>query len=852
MYAQFHTFLEDISDPVYLMSPDGAIRYINSSARGVLGIEADAMSENLLLSDCHPQWAAAMIRKEAIPAAIANGRWRGESALLTREGMELPVFQTISIQQAQQGDIAHLTSVFKADTGAHFDSVRRIDRLTQLETLIRLSKDVLQETRREGVIQRVVAAACELTHGNICLFARVSESGEVCVEAASEGCTPDSALALEIRRLVAQPTFADDLHMRKSFRLVAAEFSYYTGAQPTPGTAPPAKLKHLVCARLLESSNADARMILVGNSDNVAFTPEDEAMLLQMAAFTELGLNHIQARQEAGRRSREMELIFANLKEAVMVCSANGTPIMANSACVASLGFDPSGYTCRDLSGRMNLVYPDGSRVPPGAMPFARAIDGESVNDERYYGYDKDGGSVVYVMSATPFYKGSEVAGAVTVWRDETDLEKLTEKLITEQSALRTIIKSAPEGIVVVDKDCRITMANPTATRLYGRPVPLNQPLSAQEDLEILHPDGTPYEPWDLPLSRSVFFGEVWFDQEIALAQPDGGMRYLLVNTTPIKNKEGEIIGGVGVMHDITQRRSEKMQLQQDKDLLERRVAERTVELEALIETLKTEIEERKRVEQQLRESRQELRMMSRRTLEALEADKQTVAKELHDSIGASLAAIKFSLEDRLSTMQSVPREDTVSLEKIVSYLMYTIKETKRISASLRPTTLDDLGLMATIDWFCREFSTFYKQIRVTQEVAINESDLSDAMKIVIYRILQESMNNSAKHANPSQIHFSMNRRDGGVRMTIKDDGCGFEPDSRLFNSDPLSGHGIQGMRERAEICGGRFDIESGEGEGTRITLDLPFYEDRCQETGVRRQKTEGQRAEGRGQKTSH
>ena len=818
MYAQFHNFLEDISDPVYLMRPDGAIQYINSSARGVLGIEADAISADLLLSDFHPQWAAAMIRKEAIPSAIANGRWRGESALLTREGMELPVFQTISAEQARQGDIVHLTSVFKADTGLHFDKVRRIDRLTQLETLIRLSKDVLQETRREGIIQRVVAAACELTHGNICLFARVSEVGALCFEAASEGCTPECALALEIRRLVAQPAFAADIFRRKSFRLVAAEFSHYTGGQTTAD-----QLKHLVCARIPENLNAEAGVILVGNSDDVAFTPEDEAMLLQMAAFTELGLNHIQARQEAGRRSREMELIFANLKEAVMVCSANGTPIMANSACVASLGFDPSGCTCRDLSCRMNLVYPDGSRVAPEAMPFARALCGESVSDERYYGYDKEGGSVVYVMSATPLYKGSEVAGAVTVWRDETDLEKLTEKLIAEQSALRTIIKSAPEGIVVVDKDCRISMANPTAVRLYGRPVPLNQPLSAQGDLEILHPDGTPYDPWDLPLSRSVFFGEVWFDQEIALARPDGGMRYLLVNTTPIKNKEGEIIGGVGVMHDITQRRSEKMQLQQDKDHLERRVAERTVELESLVETLKTEIEERKRVEQQLRESRQELRMMSRRTLEALEADKQAVAKELHDSIGASLAAIKFSLEDRLSTMKSVPREDTVSLEKIVSYLMYTIKETKRISASLRPTTLDDLGLMATIDWFCREFSTFYKQIRVIQDVAIDESDLSDAMKIVIYRILQESMNNSAKHANPSQIHFRMNRRDGGIRMTIKDDGCGFEPNSRLFASDPLSGHGIQGMRERAEICGGRFEIESSQGGGTRITLDLPF-----------------------------
>jgi PAS domain S-box-containing protein len=456
-------------------------------------------------------------------------------------------------------------------------------------------------------------------------------------------------------------------------------------------------------------------------------------------------------------------------------------------------------------------------------MPFVRALRGEAVWDERYYGYDADGGAVVYVISSTPLYREDAVVGAVTVWRDETDLEKLTEQLIAEQSALQTIIRSAPEGIVVVDKECRITMANPTAVRLYGRSIPYGRSVSSHRELELLYPDGTPYEPMDLPLSRSVFFGEVLIDQEIAIARPEGGYRYLLVNTTPIKNQDSHIIGAVGVLHDITQRRSEKMQLQQDKNLLEKRVIERTAELETMVETLRGEIEERKRVEQQLRDSRRELREMSRRTLEALEADKQAVAKELHDSIGASLAAIKFSLEERVSAMQSMPREDAVSLEKIVNYLVYTIKETKRISAALRPTTLDDLGLMATIDWFCRDFGTFYNKIRVTQEVAIDESDLSDAMKIVIYRILQESMNNAAKHGNPGHIHFSLTRQDSAVRMVVKDDGCGFEPHSRLFASDPLSGHGIQGMRERAEICGGRFEIESSQGDGTQITLEIPM-----------------------------
>jgi len=824
MYEQFNNLLEDISDPIYLMDPEGAIQYLNEAARGVLGFEGISNPLSYRLSDCHPKWAEEMIREEAIPSAIANGRWRGESALLTQDGMELPVFQTINLQRTSLGGIAHLSSVFKADTGDYFEKARKLDRLTQLETLINLSKDVMEESRRSALIQRLVAAACALTKGNVCLFCNISPTGQAVIDSTSDFSDANKILMADIQRLLDAPKFLADLLQRKSLRLVSPEFSYYSeqfsGLSEEDGYT---RLRHLVCARLAKPAGEGAGMIMVGNADNVAFTPEDEAMLIHLAAFTELALRHINSNKEARRRSREMELIFTNLKEAVMVCDASGSPVMGNPACVAFLGFDPVGTSCRNIARQMRLQLPDGTRIFSEEMPYARALRGESVLDERYYGYDDNDNPLVYVISSTPLYREDEIVGAVTVWRDETDLERLTEQLISEQSALQTIIRSAPEGIVVVDKDCRITMANPTAIRLYGRDVPYGQPLAAQADLSLMQPDGTPFDPMDLPLSRSVFNGEELYDQEIAISLADGRMRYLLVNTTPIKNQADEIIGGVGVFHDITQRRSEKMQLQQDKNVLEKRVAERTAELEHLVETLRAEIGERKRVEQKLRESQQELRLMSRRTLEALEADKQAVAKELHDSIGASLAAIKFSLEDRLSAMQSVPDVDTISLEKIVSYLMYTIKETKRISAELRPTTLDDLGLLATIDWFCREFSTFYKNIKLTNEITLLESDLSDAMKIVIYRILQESFNNAAKHAQASNIHFTLARYNGGVRMIVKDDGCGFEPRSPLFVEDPLTGHGIDGMRERAELCGGQLEIDSRKGKGTRITVNLPF-----------------------------
>src|SRR6056297_2916385 len=824
MYAQFNNFLEDISDPVYLMDPEGAIYYLNDAARGVMGLGREEKSTGFTLSDCHPKQVEEMIREEAIPFAIENGRWRGKSVLMTRHGMELPVRQIINVQRTSLGGIAHLSSIFKADIDEYFGKARQIDRLTQLETLIRLSKHVLEENKRREVIHRVVSAACELAKGNICVFCNIYPNGEVSIESTSDEGAIDAGLMADVRNLLSAPQFVEVLSRRKSLCLASDDFSGYIERSPgSSGSARLNRLRYLICARLIEAPGQVPAAIRIGNSDNVAFTSEDEAMLIHLTAFTELALRHIAAHREARRQSREMELIFTNLKEAVMVCGADGSPIMANPACIGSLGFDPKGGSCRDIARQMRLQHPDGFRVFADEMPYARALRGETVLDERYYGYDDNDNPLVFVVSSTPLYRGDEVIGAVTVWRDETDLERLTEQLIADQSALQTIIQSAPEGIVVVDKECRITMANPTAVQLYGREVPYGQSFVSHSGLKFIYPDGVPYDPRDLPLSRSVFNGEVLIDQELALSLPNGNIRYLSVNTTPIKNQTDEIIGGVGVFHDVTQRRSEKIRLQQDRDQLERRVAERTVELEKLVETLNTEIEERKRVEQKLRKSQEEILVMSRRTLEAIEADKQTVAKELHDSIGASLAAIKFSLEEQLSAMKPQPNVETESLEKIVSYLMYTIKETKRISAALRPTTLDNLGLLATIDWFSREFEGVYKEIRVTHDISLQESELSDAMKIVIYRILQESMNNAAKHADASNIHFILAKHNRGVQMTVKDDGCGFEPQSELFAADPLSGHGIEGMRERAELCGGRFEIDSSRGQGTKITVTLPF-----------------------------
>jgi PAS domain S-box-containing protein len=244
--------------------------------------------------------------------------------------------------------------------------------------------------------------------------------------------------------------------------------------------------------------------------------------------------------------------------------------------------------------------------------------------------------------------------------------------------------------------------------------------------------------------------------------------------------------------------------------------------LDHTVNALEAEASERREVEKELAMSRRQLRLLIQKTLELLESDRQMIAKELHDSIGASLAAIKFSLEGWMETYGEQLPSTEIPFDRIIRHIMETIKETKRISANLRPTTLDDLGLLATAQWFCRNLSGLYQGIQISPRFDVSEVDIPEALKIVLYRVMQEALSNAAKHGQARHIQVSLVLVDGYLELTISDDGCGFDQEMVLNSEDTLSGYGINSMRERVEICDGHFHIQTRIGEGTRIKASLP------------------------------
>lgn len=243
----------------------------------------------------------------------------------------------------------------------------------------------------------------------------------------------------------------------------------------------------------------------------------------------------------------------------------------------------------------------------------------------------------------------------------------------------------------------------------------------------------------------------------------------------------------------------------------------------ATICALKAQIAERRAIEKKLVQSQEKLKNLSRYAMDTLENDRRKMAKELHDGIGASLSAIKFIVEEHQARIEKGQTDSPPSLTPIITHLTKTIKETKAISVRLHPSTLDDLGLRATLSWYCRELASCRKGIGIEHHIEVDEEAIPEIYKIVIYRIVQEAMNNAAEHARPSVIRSTIDVDNDQLRLIVQDDGVGFDPEKVFASNDPMTGFGLRSMRDRTEISGGIFAIDSQAGSGTKVKVLLPL-----------------------------
>ena len=255
-------------------------------------------------------------------------------------------------------------------------------------------------------------------------------------------------------------------------------------------------------------------------------------------------------------------------------------------------------------------------------------------------------------------------------------------------------------------------------------------------------------------------------------------------------------------------------------DALEEQVQNRTSALTKANVALGLEMSEREDVEKALRNSERELRLLSSQLMIAEEKERQRIARELHDSIGQTLSAIKFSMENTIKKLKDAPTDrDVRTLEAIIPITQGAIEEVRNIVMALRPSILDDLGVLATIAWACREFEATYGTIRVEKEIAIAETDVPEPLKMVVFRVLQEALNNVAKHSRADKVAIHLTKIQNRTELSISDNGRGMDINEALSLRGSQGGFGLISMRERVELSGASFDLSSEAGEGTMIRV---------------------------------
>jgi PAS domain S-box-containing protein len=363
--------------------------------------------------------------------------------------------------------------------------------------------------------------------------------------------------------------------------------------------------------------------------------------------------------------------------------------------------------------------------------------------------------------------------------REEINERRRTETALrASREEYRQLVELMNDGLAVLDIAGSITYANERIAKMLGY---AREEIVGRLALEFVDPSC--HETWDRQM-RGREHGQM-DTYQLTLKARNGQRVWVHISPSLLYDLSGKHIGSFAVLTDIS---------------------------------------DRVRTEQALKASEHELRLLSSQVLTMQETERQRIASELHDGLGQTLSAIKFSLENTLTQVRQQPSEKGLAqFESLIPRIQGAVEEVRRISMDLRPSLLDDIGILATLSWFCRELQEDYAGITVTLQAKIREEDIIKPLKLIIFRIVQEALNNVVKHARTDSVSIQLSQTKLKTKLEIIDHGVGFDPaEVATKRSRRKGGAGLLSMRERAEYSGGRFRVTSGKGKGTQILIVWP------------------------------
>jgi PAS domain S-box-containing protein len=321
--------------------------------------------------------------------------------------------------------------------------------------------------------------------------------------------------------------------------------------------------------------------------------------------------------------------------------------------------------------------------------------------------------------------------------------------------------------------------------------------------IKYVHPEDLPtvQERW----AQSLGDGSAFEVEERFRRGSDGSYRWHIARALPVRDADYHIVTWVGTCVDIDDQKQAQALLNSSRARLETAVMLRTREL--------------LQANAALRASEEKLRNLSAHLQSAREAERTSIAREIHDELGASLTAVKMDVSRYIRTFDGMPPASRDLLAGVAALVDSSIQTVRRIATRLRPSILDHLGLWPALEWQLEEFENRYS-VQCSVEFDAMPSGLDKDAQTAIFRIVQEALTNVARHARASRAHLHVSGTADQVHIEISDNGVGIPVDKL---SDPAS-CGIQGMHERAEAFGGHIQVDSSARTGTRLRISFPLH----------------------------
>jgi len=381
-------------------------------------------------------------------------------------------------------------------------------------------------------------------------------------------------------------------------------------------------------------------------------------------------------------------------------------------------------------------------------------------------------GEVIYDTNEQPV----KVIGTV---QDITKRKNANEALRKSEELYRSILNASPDDITVTDLTGKILLASPVAYKIFG--FEREDQVIGHSAMENLIPEDQQRAMNDIQLIAS---GKIVGPQIYKCFHTNGSIVEAEVSFEFIRDSNGTPYGFVFIIRDISERR---------------------------------------KVEETLRNSQKELKRFASHLQNVREEERVLLAREIHDDLGQILIAIKIDLgllkQNVMRNLQTDNKLDTVSkFDDLYKMVDNTLKSARRIMTNLRPEVLDLLGLVDTVKQHLIGFNERYKIISTFQNNT-SAVELTVEQSVALFRIIQEALNNVAKHSKAVEVNISLNQEGNLFVLEITDNGDGFD-DSQKIKSDS---YGLIGMKERVYLLDGELNITSKKGSGTCVKVSMPL-----------------------------